>query len=265
MGERGVRNAEVTGSIPVPSTVIPITTMPGFRLPSQSTGRALLLPGIAAILLPVGAGAQESANDLVSRIEARHRELPHFESTFEQRFTPRIFGRERVESGWLTVSHSGRMRWEYRDPEPKLFVSDGTNTWFHVPADRQVVVGSLAPADRETPRQAPNPLAFLTGEAAILDHFDAELVVDDTTPEDRRRVLLTPLAGAGDVERGMLEVEAETGLIRVLELLDLDGNRTTFRFSAFRVGDPPPDSLFEFRIPPGTDVVTARELAAGVG
>jgi len=56
-------------------------------------------------------------------------------------------------------------------------------------------------------------------------------------------------------------VETETGLIRALELLDPEGNRTTFRFHEFRVGDPPPESLFDFRIPPGADVVTARELA----
>ncbi len=225
-----------------------------------------MLGALLLLLLAPGAGAQgESADALIRRIEAHHRGMPHFESAFEQRFAPRIFGRERVESGWLTVRQPGRMRWEYRDPEPKLFVSDGTNTWFHVPADRQVVVGSLAPAEGETERHAPNPLAFLTGEAAILDHFDAELVRDDSTPGDRRRVLLTPRAGTAEVERGMLEVDAATGRIRALELRDAEGNRTTFRFHSFRIGAPPADALFEFRIPPGTDVVTARELAGGTG
>ncbi len=242
MGERGVRNAEVTGSIPVPST--------------------MLLQTLLAAALPLAAGA-ETADELVRRIEAHHRGLPHFESTFEQRFTPRIFGRDRVESGWLTVSRPGRMRWEYREPEPKVFVSDGTNTWFHVPSDRQVVVGSIEPNADGSAGRDPDALAFLTGDAAILDHFDVELVEDDRTPEDRLRLLLTPRTGAGEVERAVLEVEAESGLIRALEVLDPEGNRTTFRFADFRIGDRPPDSLFDFRIPPGTDVVTARELAPG--
>jgi len=49
---------------------------------------------------------------------------------------------ERTESGTLWLSKSGlkkpgKMRWEYRSPREKLFVSDGTSAWFYVPGDRQ--------------------------------------------------------------------------------------------------------------------------------
>ena len=111
------------------------------------------LPGSA----PAGPGSPRAARPapdpeavaLIERVEAHHRSLPHFEARFEQRFSPRIFGRDRVETGRLTVKRPARMRWDYEQPEPKVFVSDGTNTWFHVPADEQVVVGSLGAAARK--------------------------------------------------------------------------------------------------------------------
>jgi len=35
-------------------------------------------------------------------------------------------GMERTESGTLWLKKPGKMRWEYRSPKEKLFVSDGT-------------------------------------------------------------------------------------------------------------------------------------------
>lgn len=215
-------------------------------------------------------GADAEAARLVERIERWSREHPHFEARFEQRFRPRIFGRERVESGRLTIRRPGRMRFDYETPEPKVFVSDGTNTWFHVPADRQVVVGAFAPegdaeADGELP---PNPLDFLSGAARITDFFEAGMAADEP-PGNRRgdapagleAIALTARQPDTGLTALTLLVEAESGRIRGIASEDFEGNRTEFRFSDFRVGDPPDDALFLFRIPPGTEVLTASGAA----
>ena len=44
-------------------------------------------------------------------------------------------GVDRTESGTLWLKKPGKMRWEYRSPKEKLFVSDGQAAWFYVPAD----------------------------------------------------------------------------------------------------------------------------------
>ena len=198
---------------------------------------------------------------LIERVEAYHQSLPHFEARFEQRFSPRIFGRDRVETGRLTVKRPARMRWDYEAPEPKVFVSDGQSTWFHVPADQQVVVGSFGRdgqgADTET--GGLNPLEFLTGDATILDHFDALLGSEPPGP-GLRTVTLVPRPANGGVTSLSLTVDAESGLIQGIESEDIEGNRTTFRFTDFCFGTSPDDSLFTFTIPPGTDVVTASNI-----
>lgn len=238
------------------------------------------LAGVGAAAGPEsGAATDPEAARLVERIESWSRAHPHFEARFEQRFQPRIFGRERVESGRLTILRPGRMRFDYETPEPKVFVSDGTNTWFHVPADRQVVVGAFAPErnapegngpEGEGPEDGelpPNPLDFLSGAARITDFFEAEIAPAGEgdrrgdAADGLRAVALTARRADGGLSALTLLVEPESGRIRGIASEDLEGNRTEFRFSDFRVGDPPDDALFTFRIPPGTEVLTASGAA----
>lgn len=195
---------------------------------------------------------------LIERIESYHQSLPHFEARFEQRFSPRIFGRDRVEAGRLTVKRPGRMRWDYESPERKVFVSDGVNTWFHVPADRQVVVGSFGDG-AGSDAGSPNPLDVLAGNATILDHFDP--LAEDGQPDPALRTIsLVPRRQNGEMTALSLTVSAATGQIQAIEFEDLEGNHTSFRFSDFRFATDPDDALFTFTIPPGTDVVTATDL-----
>ena len=220
---------------------------------------------LPAAVLPAAAGQGSPARApdpeavaLIERVEAYHQSLPHFEAGFEQRFSPRIFGRDRIEAGRITVKRPARMRWDYESPERKVFVSDGESTWFHVPADQQVVVGSLGDGIGEE-SGSPNPLHFLTGDATILDHFDALVAAGQSDP-GLRTISLIPRTANGEITALSLTVSAANGRIETIEFEDLEGNRTIFRFSDFRFGAAPEDSLFIFTIPPGTDVVTATDL-----
>ena len=59
------------------------------------------------------------------------------------------------------------MRWEYKNPEEKLFVSDGKTVFLYVPADRQV--------SKEAVRQTLDdriPLMFLLGRSNLRNEFD---------------------------------------------------------------------------------------------
>ena len=85
-----------------------------------------------------------SAEELARRIEARHRSVRDLTARFVQTYRSGLLGREMVETGILSLKPPGRMRWEYREPEKKTFVSDGKNFYFYVPADRQVIVREQA-------------------------------------------------------------------------------------------------------------------------
>jgi len=80
------------------------------------------------------------AESLVRRIETRHARTEDLVGRFVQSYRSGLLGRELVERGIVSIKRPGRMRWEYKDPEEKLFISDGETFYFYVPEDRQVIV-----------------------------------------------------------------------------------------------------------------------------
>jgi hypothetical protein len=94
---------------------------------------------LLAMALPTGAAA-EDAHSIANAVDAHYNRLHTLQSDFTEVY--RGSGMERTESGtlWLTkggLKKPGKMRWEYRSPREKLFVSDGKDAWFYVPGDRQ--------------------------------------------------------------------------------------------------------------------------------
>jgi len=71
----------------------------------------------------------------VRALEQRYRHASTLRAVFFQRYSDGNGG-VAAESGIVYFSRPGRMRWEYESPESKLFLVDGTNVWFYVPADR---------------------------------------------------------------------------------------------------------------------------------
>ena len=66
----------------------------------------------------------------------------------------------------MYLMHPRMMRWEYKNPEEKLFVSDGKTVYFYVPADRQV--------NKEAVRETLDdriPLMFLLGKSDLRKEF----------------------------------------------------------------------------------------------
>src|SRR4029077_8889138 len=69
-------------------------------------------------------------------VDERYNHLRSLQAEFTEIY--RGAGMERTESGTLWLKKPGKMRWEYRSPRDKLFLSDGKDAWFYVPGERQV-------------------------------------------------------------------------------------------------------------------------------
>src|SRR5712671_6183275 len=71
-------------------------------------------------------------------------------------------GVERTESGTMWLKKPGKMRWEYRSPEEKLFVGDGRDAWLYLPAEKQARKSSMRRLE-----DLRSPLAFLLGKSKL--------------------------------------------------------------------------------------------------
>ena len=163
------------------------------------------------------------------------------------------------ESGtlWLAkggLKKPGKMRWEYRSPREKLFVSDGKDAWFYVPGDRQ--------ARREDARKLDDvrsPLAFLLGKSKLEKELQGLSLAPDVAPVGAGDVVLrgVPQALAERVSEILLEVTPEHTIVRIV-INEVDGSATEYRFSEQKENAVIPEGRFRFSPPAGTETVESE-------
>lgn len=172
--------------------------------------------------------------------------LPGTEAGFVQKFRPRGFQKDQIETGSVLFGTSPRMRWTYSRPESKIFVFDGTTSWLYVPGEKQVTVSRLSEEDRKA-------LPFLMlGDGKTISRYY-------TIKERRSRTSATVELVSRDVTQSvrtiLLVTSAKDHLIQKLEYTDKQGNRTTFEFSKHRRVKTSPEQ-FAFTPPAGVQVVS---------
>lgn len=199
----------------------------------------------ATLTAPPPAPSRTAAEALARRVEQRHRTVTDLTARFVQTYRSGLIGREVVEKGVVSIKRPGRMLWEYRDPEKKTFVADGKSFFFYVPADKQVIVRSQA-RDKSIPAQ------LLSGQSDLLADFEPEI---ESAPAGLQRLRLVPKKTDPDVEWITIDVDP-AGRIRAIAVADVQGNRSRFEFDAIKENVGLKDRLFQFRPPPGVEVVT---------
>ena len=154
----------------------------------------------------------------------------------------------------MLVKKPGKMRWEYRSPEKKLFVSDGTRIYFHEPGSNQVTVSEVPQGD-----QAASAALFLTGKGNLTRDFTASFIQAEGAGagSSTYALRLDPKKPQGEYDWLEVVVDWNTLLIQRLTAAEKEGGRSTFLFSRFKenigVGDKP----FVFEIPRGAEVIHA--------
>jgi outer membrane lipoprotein carrier protein len=218
----------------------------------------------AFILLLAGAMAGAPAPDVRSLAQAVDNHYDHLH-TLQTDFTELYTGSgmERTESGVLFLAKGGlkkpgKMRWEYRSPKAKLFVSDGTNAWFYVPSDKQVRKTSARKLD-----DVRSPLAFLLGKTKLEKELQGLSRAPDIAPLEPGDVVLrgVPQAWADRVSEIVLEITPSHQIARIL-IEDVDGSTTEYRFKDQKENVAIPAGEFQFIPPPGTETVE-REFESG--
>ena len=145
------------------------------------------------------------------------------------------------------------MRWRYTWPEEKLFVSDGAELYSYIPADRQVIVGTVPAGDN-----ASTPALFLAGRGRLAEDF--VIAYDESAAASPRHwsLDLAPVRDDADYVRLGLDVDRASLSFTRLRATDFQGAVSTFTFTNMQENVSMPDTLFAFEAPAGVDVITER-------
>ena len=142
------------------------------------------------------------------------------------------------------------MRWEYKNPEEKLFISDSKDVFMYVPADRQV--------NKEAVRAAFDdrmPLMFLLGRSGLRNEFTRFELLNTKPFLEGTRVLRMYPRRKTDLTEVIMEVDPANYQVRRLILAHSDGSRSEFIFSNIRTNAGLQASLFNFKVPAGVEVI----------
>ena len=227
---------------------------------------SLILAAACCLTPPIAPRTPESIR---RSLEYRYRHARTLKAEFYERYSDGNGG-GMAESGTVYFSRPGRMRWEYESPEKKLFLVDGTNVWFYVPADHTASRAMLKESsDWRT------PLALLAGKADLtklcrkIDVLDAHVASNESaelSPIATEDTILscTPRGDPADAKGGVLqhvvfEVDPEARLVRVL-IREAGNVETEFRFGNWQENIDIPETIFHFQPPPGVAIVDEASL-----
>jgi chaperone LolA len=169
------------------------------------------------------------------------------EASFTHRFTAKGFKNAQVESGSVVFGTLPAMRWSYSKPEQKLFVFDGSNSWFYVPGDKQVTVARV---DDSKKRELP---FLLLGDASAREKYFS------VKEQKRGNNVVTTLQsrnGTALVKSVTVTIAPSTHLIQRIEYADREGNHTSFDFSGYHRRAASAET-FQFAPPAGVQVIRA--------
>lgn len=203
---------------------------------------------VIVLILPATMRAQD-IHQLAHAVDEHYNRLRSLQTDFTEIY--RGNGAERTEAGTLWLKKPRKMRWEYRSPREKLFVSDGKAVWFYLPAEKQ-----LRKSDFKKLDDLRSPIAFLLGKTKLENELQGLSKVVDQAALDPANTLLrgVPKALGDRLSEVLLEVTPSSQLARIV-LTEVDGATTDFRFGSPKENLEVSDRLFQFTPPPGVETI----------
>jgi outer membrane lipoprotein carrier protein len=212
---------------------------------------------LAAVMLTAVWGGAVNAdtadlNKILKGIE-QHYGGRAFKASFFQESILKVMQITDTAEGELIVSPPGKMRWEYKVPEPQSIITDGQTMWIYRPADKQVMVGK-APEFFSGGKGA----GFLSDVSQIRKSFTIQL--ETAQNEKYYRLKLVPRKTAPELTDIILSVSKDTYRIDQVITHNAYGDETRIVLSEYRFDIKPEDALFKFNIPKGVDVVQMEQF-----
>jgi outer membrane lipoprotein carrier protein len=214
-----------------------------------SRSRHVVLPMWLCCAAISSGWALPNVRQVAEAVDEHYNRLQSLEADFAEIYQGA--GIERNESGTLWLKKPGKMRWEYRSPEEKLFVGDGRNGWFYLPAERQVHRFSL-----EKLEDLRSPLAFLLGKTKLEKQLQGLSFAPEvrTWRAEDANLRGVPRGMEGRVQEVLVEVTPEHRIARIL-VRAVDDSITEYRFSNQKEDVAVPDAKFRFSVPAGSEIV----------
>jgi len=216
------------------------------------------LAALAAVLGPLPAPASPaapavSAEQAVGNLERALKAATTLQARFEQLYYSMSISEPLREKGQLFLEKPDRMRWDYKDPQDKVFLYNEGVLETYLADEKQL---TRSPVSEEALKS--DIFGIFLGTVSFRDAY---VIEDSPFPTDAtrvRQVKLTPKT-EGDYSHILLEIDETTWLPRRVIFLEWAGSKREFVFSRIRTGGRIPARTFVLKVPPGTEIIDDTE------
>ncbi|HXX34381.1 MAG TPA: outer membrane lipoprotein chaperone LolA [Thermodesulfobacteriota bacterium] len=198
-----------------------------------------------------------TGQEVLTEIQNRYEKTNDIEANFIQEYIGKGMKQSNRGEGKVHLKKKGMMRWDYTTPHQKL-ISDGHTLWLYQPDEKQVLVSNLSSVLKERA-----PLAFLAGEGVLSQDFNFLSLKESVSQKEETYVVeLTPKEAMATFSKLILTVDRKTFTVLQADVIDGVGNLTRTRFMNIKTNVGLSDSLFQFVVPHGTEVIKMQEPSA---
>lgn len=196
-----------------------------------------LLPWLCLFATPVWA---DDAADLRNQLA----KISQFSAHFEQTVLDAQGKILQKSSGEMLVARPDRFRWDTRQPDENLIVSDGKDVWVYDPFVEQVSVLKLGKAIENTPF-----LLITSSNPQIWQQYQVH--------QENGSYMVTSRNKNQRIE-SLRIVFDEQGRLSRFEVDESQGQRSEFQLSAFNLSPQVTASVFSFKVPDGVTIDDQR-------
>ncbi len=169
-------------------------------------------------------------------------------NTFSASFEQQVFdaGQQVLQQGkgQLMLKQPALFRFETFEPEPNVFIGDGETLWFYNEVLEQLTLYDAATEVNRTP-------------FVLLTSTNPQLWAQYDVEQDAEQFIISAKAADSAVKQLMLSFSGDA--LASMQVIDINGQRSTFSFTTVQLNISLEDSVFRFAPPAGTDVDDQRQ------
>ncbi len=172
-----------------------------------------------------------------------HKNVKSFEAEFRQKVVDDKNKELQAAAGKMYLQRPGKFRWDYKEPDEQVIVSNGKKIWLYDQELEQVTIKTLKGMVGSTPARILSDTGSIDKNFVITEQGKKDGVTwIELKPKEEDPQFKSVRIGFGDT-------------LKVMQIKDNLDQVTTIEFSKLKKNPTLKASLFEFKIPEGVDVV----------
>lgn len=209
-----------------------------------------LYTALSCVILTVperAAAADESAADIINRVQKTVKTLKTLSCSFEQEFYMKTVDRTTAIAGTIQVKKPNMLRVEY---PAQTIVVDGKTVWWYIPKNRQVTLQKFEEGEEMFPTPYGIFRKYVAGD-------ESNEIFEGASKIDGRACYILRLGKMGD---SSITVWIDRELVFPVKSVEdrANGDRTTYVLRDVKLNGKLDSGIFTFAVPEGVTVVDMR-------